>query len=143
MRIDSEGVETAEELLQQKAKVVFLTVREQFEKDEPVFPFNEFDESDVVVYQRKDFILRIVQAGRRQYLEMLDNGGVLPGKESCYESGKYYIEGMTEKTRALYYMCVYDALCEAAFQFRMAGKMNAGLRKAAEFPRSVPGGDQG
>lgn len=128
---------------EERAQVIIGSVKEEFNRDEPHGPFIEPPPDGLLVFNQPDFIRRVCQVGRRLYLAMLDNGGLEPGKTDCIKAAANYIEGMSEDTKAMFYICCYEALCDASFEFRLRGKMNAKLRAAANNPKSIPGADQG
>jgi hypothetical protein len=117
----------------EQAEQVVRSVQQMFDDAEKIIgvTYDENAEPDKRLYEREDFNIRIAQAGRRLYLDMLNNGGQLPGKLDCADAGGFYTAGMNEQTKAVFYMCVYEACCEACAQFTLKGKMNEKLRKAA------------
>lgn len=121
----------------EQAEQIFKTVKQLFDESEAIIgvTYDENAEPGKRLYEREDFNIRIAQAGRRLYLDMLNNGGQLPGKLDCADAGAFYTAGMNEQTKAVFYMCIYEACCEASAQFRMKGMMNGKLRKAADNPR--------
>jgi hypothetical protein len=119
----------------EQVEQVKSTVRDLLNAGEPDGPFVQTCK-DEEIFKCPEFSNRIAQAGKRMYLGMLDNGGVLPGKTDCFEAGKFYTDGMSEKIKAIYFMCVYEACCEASIQFRINGKMNGKLRTAADDPKT-------
>ena len=123
----------SEPTIEEKAKQIHLTVKQEFDRDEPGCS-SVFYQQAGDVFQQKEFGLRCAQVGRRLYLAMLENGGIEPGKRDIAEAVGHYTLGMDEPVKAMFIMCCYEACCEASIQFRMKGKMNAQLRQAADFP---------
>jgi len=129
--------------LEIQAATVKSIVREQLEEDEVYATKPYVLEPKTNIFNCEHFKLRIIQAVRRVYLGMLENGGMLPGKTDCFNAAEPYTVSMTEIQKAIYYMCVYEACCESSIHFKMAGKMNGKLREADNSPHTIPGADQG
>lgn len=129
---EQEPLKTIEEQqLDYKVEQVRTGVKAQFEAMDTNAPFDELLDADIEIYKRPDFQKRTELAGMKLYLGMLDNGGTLPGKQDCFIAGRKYVNGMTDRTAALFYMCIYEACCIASSEYMMRGKMNEKLSRAA------------
>ena len=112
-------------------------VSERIEKSKPEKPYDESAEPGVDVFQKDQFIKRIVCTGHKLYLGMLKTNGTLPGKTDLYEAANEFTEGMSEKTKVLFYLCAYEAMASSNFDFMMKGKMDKNLATAAGCPKIV------
>jgi hypothetical protein len=95
--------------------------------------YNRMDEN---IFTCPEFLLRVQLAGMKLYKGMLNSGGELPGKTEMAVASNGLIKGMNDEERAIFIMCVFEATCVASTEYMAKGKMNAGLRKAADKPRN-------